>query len=80
MARKKNTEPSVNLELIPVEDNRNLGRDPNSKAILNTNKKDYLRAVQAKKSKQNKADELQTLKDQVKELSDLVKQLLGKAE
>jgi len=80
MARKKSAEPSVNLELIPVEDNKYLGRDPHSKAILNTNKKDYMRAVQAKRNNANKVDELESLKNQVAELSELVKQLLGKAE
>ena len=80
MARKKSAEPSVNLELIPVEDNKYLGRDPHSKAILNTNKKDYMRAVQAKRNNANKVDEIESLKKQVAELSELVKQLLGKAE
>jgi hypothetical protein len=78
--RKKSAEPSINLELIPVEDNKHLGRDPHSKAILNTNKKDYMRAVQAKRNNANKVDELQLLKTQVAELTELVKQLLGKAE
>ena len=80
MARKKSAEPSINLELIPVEDNKYLGRDPHSKAILNTNKKDYMRAVQAKRNNANKVDEIESLKKQVAELSELVKQLLGKAE
>lgn len=80
MARKKSAEPSINLELIPVEDNKYLGRDPHSKAILNTNKKDYMRAVQAKRNNANKVDEIDSLKKQVAELSELVKQLLGKAE
>ena len=71
---------STNLDLIPVEDHRNLGRDPTSKAILNKNKKDYMRAVQAKRLRDQKTDEMQTLKDQVAELSELVKQLVGKAE
>lgn len=79
-SRKKSAEPSVNLELIPVEDNKYLGRDPHSKAILNTNKKDYMKAVQAKRIKSNKIDELESLKMQVSELSELVKQLLGKVE
>ena len=80
MSRKKSAEPSINLELIPVEDNKYLGRDPHSKAILNTNKKDYMRAVQAKRNNANKVDEIESLKKQVAELSELVKQLLGKAE
>ena len=71
---------STNLDLIPVEDHRNLGRDPNSKAILNRNKKDYMRAVQAKRLRDQKIDEMQALKHQVAELSELVKQLVGKAE
>ena len=78
--RKKSAEPSVNLELIPVEDNKHLARDPHSKAILNTNKKDYMKAVQARRNNINKVDEIQQLKNQVAELSDLVKQLLGKVE
>ena len=71
---------STNLDLIPVEDHRNLGRDPTSKAILNKNKKDYMRAVQAKRLRDQKTDEMQALKHQVAELSELVKQLVGKAE
>jgi hypothetical protein len=70
----------TNLDLIPVEDHRNLGRDPNSKAILNKNKRDYMKAVQAKRLKDKNTDELQSLKDQVAELSELVKQLAGKVE
>jgi len=80
MAKKKSTQDSVDLTLIPVEDAKHLGRDPHSKAILNTNKKEYMKAVQAKKDRKNKVDELQVLKDQVSELSELVKQLLGKVQ
>lgn len=80
MASKKSAGPSINLELIPVEDSKHLGRDPHSKAILNTNKKAYMNAVQAKRAKNSEVNELQVLRDQVAELSELVKQLLGKVE
>jgi len=56
MAKKKSTQDSVDLTLIPVEDAKHLGRDPHSKAILNTNKKEYMKAVQARKDRKNKVD------------------------
>lgn len=66
--------------LVPVVDNRNLARDPVSKAILNTNKDAYMQAVRAKSERESKEKELQTLKDDVAELKSLIKQLLGKVE
>lgn len=66
--------------LIPVIDNSNLARDPNSKAILNTNKSAYIKAVKAKQERDMKNQEIQALKDDVAELKSMLKQLLGKAE
>jgi len=91
MVKKKNSELNelpaevvsasiVDGMLIPVIDNKNLSRDLHSKAILNTNKNAYLKAVKAKKERDAKSDELQTLKNDVAELKSMLKQLLGKVD
>jgi hypothetical protein len=76
---KTNLDPLVN-DLIPVEESRELVRDPHSKAILNINKKAYFRAVQASQERKNKVEEMDALKSEIAELKELVQKLLDKAE
>ncbi len=65
-------------QYIPVEGNKDLVRDPNTGAILNTNKKAYFRAVQEKQRKNQENSEYESLKTEVAELKSMLAQLLEK--
>ena len=64
------------IELIPVEGHNQLGRDPNSNAILNTDVSAYEAYRKARREAKRKEAELATLKDEVAELKALVKTLV----
>ena len=66
------------IELIPVEGHNQLGRDPNSNAILNTDVSAYEAYRKARREAKRKEAELATLKDEVAELKALVKTLVHK--
>ena len=66
------------IELIPVEGHNQLGRDPNSNAILNTDVSAYEAYRKARKEAKRKEAELSTLKDEVAELKALVNTLVHK--
>lgn len=65
-------------QYIPVEGNKDLVRDPNTGAILNTNKKAYFRAVQEKQRRNQEESEYDSLKTEVAELKSMLAQLLEK--
>ncbi len=65
-------------QYIPVEGNKDLVRDPNTGAILNTNKKAYFRAVQEKQRRNQEQSEYDSLKTEVAELKSMLAQLLEK--
>ena len=66
------------IELIPVEGHNSLGRDPNSNAIINTDLTAYESYKKARADAKRKAAEMETLKDEVAELKELVKNLIQK--
>ena len=66
------------IELIPVEGHNQLGRDPNSNAILNTDVTAYESYKKARAEARRKAAEMDALKDEVAELKSLVKGLIEK--
>ena len=66
------------IELIPVEGHNQLGRDPNSNAILNTDVSAYEAYRKARKEARRKEAEMATLKDEVAELKALVNTLVQK--
>jgi len=66
------------IELIPVEGHTQLGRDPNSNAILNTDLTAYEAYRKARREARRKDAEMATLKDEVAELKSLVKSLVEK--
>ena len=66
------------IELIPVEGHNQLGRDPNSNAILNTDVSAYEAYRKARKEAKRKEAELSALKDEVAELKALVNTLVHK--
>ena len=63
---------------IPVEGNRDLVRDARSGAILNINKKAYLRAIRERQARNQSVNELDSLKNEVSELKAMLATLLEK--
>jgi hypothetical protein len=78
MARKKSANVESEVSLVPVEDNRDLARDMSSNAIINTNKKAYLKAVQEKSRRMQEKSEIDSLKSEVSELKSMLAQILEK--
>ena len=68
------------IELIPVEGHTQLGRDPNSNAILNTDLTAYEAYRKARREARRKETEMSTLKGEVEELKALVKTLIDKGD
>ena len=68
------------IELIPVEGHTQLGRDPNSNAILNTDLTAYEAYRKARREARRKETEMSTLKGEVAELKALVKTFIDKAD
>tara|TARA_B100000212_G_C27321041_1_gene510152 strand:+ start:705 stop:923 length:219 start_codon:yes stop_codon:yes gene_type:complete len=66
------------IELIPVEGYNNLGRDPSSNSIINTDTTQYDAYIKARENAKKKERSLQELKDEVAELKLLVKSLVQK--
>lgn len=76
-------ERGVPSHLLPVEDKDFLYRDPNSGAIINTNKmalKDYLTAAEKRALQRKKVDDLQSevtsMKTDIGQIKQLLQQLL----
>ena len=66
------------IELIPVEGYNNLGRDPSSNSIINTDTTQYDAYIKARENAKKKERSLQELKDEGAELKLLVKSLVQK--
>ena len=66
------------IELIPVEGYNNLGRDPSSNSIINTDTTQYDAYIKARENAKKKERSLQELQDEVSELKRLVKSLVQK--
>jgi len=66
------------IELIPVEGYNNLGRDPSSNSIINTDTTQYDAYIKARENAKKKERSLQELQDEVAELKQLVKSLVQK--
>ena len=66
------------IELIPVEGYNNLGRDPSSNSIINTDTTQYDAYIKARENAKKKERSLQELHDEVSELKRLVKSLVQK--
>ena len=65
-----------NIELIPVDGHNNLGRDPGSNAIVNTDESAYDAYIKARNKSQRKDRELESLRAEIDELKDLVGKLV----
>lgn len=59
-----------------VEDNPNLNRDLSSTAIINTNTDAYSQRLAQKAARKDSRTEINNLKDEVKELKDLIHKLI----
>tara|TARA_B100001250_G_scaffold44984_1_gene35341 strand:- start:895 stop:1119 length:225 start_codon:yes stop_codon:yes gene_type:complete len=68
------------IELIPVDGHNQLGRDPSSNAIINTDVTAYEAYKRARRETKRKNEEMTTLKGEVAELKALVKTLVEKAD
>ena len=66
------------IELIPVEGYNNLGRDPSSNSIINTDTTQYDAYIKARENAKKKDRSLRDLQDEVAELKALVKDLIQK--
>lgn len=66
------------MELIPVEGDSSLFRDPKSGAILNCSSNDYSAYLQSKNSKIRELEEIDRLKSDVSEMKDMMKIILSK--
>lgn len=67
-------------KLIPVEGHPGLFRDPATNAIINMNKSGARLAREARAKRKHQEEEIEGLKDEVKELKDLISKLLEKME
>jgi len=66
------------MNLIPIENNHSLYRDIESGAVLNCSSSDYESYLQHKKLLLEKQDEIQSLKNEVSEIKDMMRLILSK--
>lgn len=66
------------MELIPIENNKSLYRDTESGAVLNCSSSDYESYLEHKNSLLQKQNQIQSLKDEVSEIKDMMKLILSK--
>jgi predicted transcriptional regulator len=57
-------------DYIPVKENLNLLRDPNTNAILNTNKSEYETYIRMKSQKEKELDKIDQLENELSEIKD----------
>jgi hypothetical protein len=62
-------------ELVPVKGHSNLFRDPNTGAIVNTDKNAYTNYIKMKQQRQNERNELDMIKSDIEEIKSLLKEL-----
>ena len=61
---------------VNIQNRPGLQRDMNSGAVINTDNTAYQKALKAKLAAENKEKELQSIKDDVAELKDLMNQII----
>ena len=64
--------------MIPVKGNPNLYRDENSGAIVNCDNVAYNEYVNSLRNRENQKKEIDSLKNEISEIKNLLKQLLEK--
>jgi len=70
----------VDIFLVPVSGHNQLGRDPSSNAIINTDQSAYDAYKRARREAKRKEEEMSSLKSEVDELKELVKSLAQKVD
>lgn len=63
---------------INIEDNPGWKRDKFTNAVINVNEQEIQKARMAKRGRQSQRDEINTLKEEIGEIKDLLKTLIGK--
>ena len=63
--------------MIPVKDNHSLYRDENTNAIISTDMTEYNNYMKARKKKDLDRAELDNLKDELREIKELLKGLVN---
>ena len=61
--------------MIPVKDNHALYRDENSNAFVSTDMTEYKRYVDARKRKEDEKSELDSLKNDINEIKEMLRNL-----
>ena len=77
---RRDIDPRDEQGLIKVEDHKHLGRDPNSNAIVNTDKVAYEAYIKARVEASKKRDEVLDLKDEITELKSMLQVLVEKSD
>ena len=77
---RKDVDPRDEKGLIKVEDHKDLGRDPNSNAIVNTDRIAYEAYIKARAEASKKKDEVLDLRDEITELKALLQVLVEKSD
>ena len=72
-------DPRDEKGLIKVEDHKHLGRDPESNAIVNTDRAAYEAYIKARAEASKKRDEVLDLKDEITELKSMLQVLVEKS-
>ena len=76
---RKDIDPRDEKGLLRVEDHKHLGRDPNSNAIVNTDRAVYEAYIKARAEASKKRDEVLDLKDEITELKSMLQVLVEKS-
>lgn len=63
------------MQKLKVEGHSNLYRDVNSGAVINSNRDEYDRYMKAKSNRDNLVNEINTLKQELDEIKNLLKRL-----
>ncbi len=63
------------MSKIKVEGHSNLYRDPDSGAVINSSRSDYERYMKAKANREGMVSEINTLKQELDEIKQLLKKL-----
>ena len=63
------------MNKIKVEGHSNLYRDPDSGAVINSSRADYERYMKAKANREGMVSEINTLKQELDEIKQLLKKL-----
>ena len=76
---RRDIDPRDEKGLIKVEDHNDLGRDPKSNAIVNTDRAAYEAYIKARAEASKKRDEVLDLKDEITELKSMLQVLVEKS-